>query len=81
MEKNIEELAKIGEITLKLKLEDTLRHIKKHLQIGDSLLLKDCLFVYRDKVKIFKEKYDVEFPDIEGEYQKMLPEIDKYLEL
>jgi hypothetical protein len=86
MEKNIEELAKVGEMTLKTKLFDNIIKIRRNLQyLTDYPKENICLIIgvnaYNRNTHTFKEKYGLEFPELQKKYEEMLPEIKKYIKV
>jgi septation ring formation regulator EzrA len=83
-EKNIEKLAELGELCMKIKLEKNLNKVKKALEqekynSGHQTYLAIFTEEYNNKVKIFMDNYGVEFPELQKEFEKILPEINKYI--
>jgi hypothetical protein len=91
MRKNIELLAELGEKYLKKDLNkslDSIRVQKVNLEQGyideyDKTnyisWLEDGINSYNAKVKVYKETYGVEFPELQKQYEAILPKINKYL--
>jgi hypothetical protein len=87
---NIDNLGIITEISYRKKLEDALKNIKEVLNIDVSkqdyqypFMLKGAIIGYEGGVVEIKDKFNldasVEFPDINEEYQKLFPQIEKYI--
>ncbi len=89
--KNIEKLAELGKRLLKEELNKSLISMRiqrinlEQENIEEINKTRYCHWLcgavedYKIKVKTFKETYGAKFPDLQKEYEKMLPEIKKYL--
>ena len=86
MAKNIEKLAEFGEYTIEWNLRTSLNHLKEALNNTKYMSephpdLAILVESFNTQVKNFKKNYGVEFPEIQEQYNKILPEIKKYIEV
>jgi hypothetical protein len=91
MTKNVEKLAKLGEFYLQSDFKFSLTNIKCTLEYIQNISkntdtydrhksdLNSWVKYLKRTVESVKENYDVEFPELEAEYEKLLPEINKHL--
>ena len=91
MKKNIEKLASLGEEQLEKVLEGYLGKLKETLEVLNKSevknsgalnpLLSDYKILYEQGIKNFGNEFGIEFPKLQKQYEVMLPQINKYLEL
>jgi len=83
MIKNIEKLAKLGKEKLEEQLTDTFSQLQNCIIYPARFVEEEIeeLKNYFEKVtNVIKEKYGLEFPEIQGEYKTLiLPRINKRL--
>jgi hypothetical protein len=76
MTEDTEKLAGLGRFYLKCGLRTKINDIKESL--GDFLINKDYE-IFNFEAKFLKDSYGVEFPELQKQYEEILPEINKYL--
>ena len=89
--KNLENLASLGEAQLKGVLQSYIKTLNETLEVLNNSekdnsgaldpILSDYKYLYESQTERFREEYGVEFSELQNQYNKILPEINKYLKI
>jgi hypothetical protein len=89
MEKNIEKLTKLNKISLRNQLANGVRNIRLTLDEldhnintgGNKAVLISFNNLYKIWVDRFYNEYGFKFPELQKQYDELVPKINEYLEV